>query len=217
VWDLIGRFDEYVGHQDFADKSVLDVGTATGLLTFEAERRGARVTSFDAQSAGLWYELPIPGTKFVEDYSSWRIDADRFLEGIRNSYWLCHEELGSTARCFYGDVYELEGDRYDVVIVGQVLVHLRDGLSALAAAAGVCGETLIVVEGNLQGDDPVARLCAGAGTEITYSWYHYSHGWYREVMKMLGFRDVTITTDLYTCNDSRYPREIELATAVATR
>ena len=48
AWDLRGRFDDYVGHVALGGKSVLDVGTANGFLSFEAEKRGATVTSFDA-------------------------------------------------------------------------------------------------------------------------------------------------------------------------
>src|SRR5438309_727154 len=59
VWDLVGRFDDYVGHEDLAGRSLLDVGTASGFLTFEAEQRGAVVTSLDAENAGSWYQLPI--------------------------------------------------------------------------------------------------------------------------------------------------------------
>ena len=45
-WDLRGRFDDYVGGVSVAGKSVLDIGTATGFLSFESEKRGAsRVVS----------------------------------------------------------------------------------------------------------------------------------------------------------------------------
>src|ERR1044072_3997628 len=47
-WDLRGRFDEYIGGVHVAGKSVIDIGAATGFLSFEAEKRGAaRVLSFD--------------------------------------------------------------------------------------------------------------------------------------------------------------------------
>jgi hypothetical protein len=39
-WDLRGRFDDYVGGVGVAGKSVLDIGTATGFLSFEAEKLG---------------------------------------------------------------------------------------------------------------------------------------------------------------------------------
>lgn len=46
-WDLRGREDAYFGGTDFAGKKVLDVGSATGALTFAMEDRGADVTSLD--------------------------------------------------------------------------------------------------------------------------------------------------------------------------
>jgi SAM-dependent methyltransferase len=217
VWELVGRFEDYIGHQELAGRTVLDVGAMTGFLTFEAEKRGATATAFDATSAALWRELPIPGTRFTEDHDVWLRDADEWFDRVKNSFWLSREELGSSARCMYGNIYDLGGEAYDVVIVGQVLVHLNDALSALAAAASVCAETLVVVEGNLPGDEPIAGLCARVGSPITPAWYHYSHGWYREVLAMLGFRDVAITTGHYRCNDPLHPREIELATVVASR
>src|SRR5437762_8211882 len=51
-WDLRGRFDDYLGGVSVAGKSVLDVGTATGFLSFESERLGAsRVVSCDMGDA----------------------------------------------------------------------------------------------------------------------------------------------------------------------
>jgi 2-polyprenyl-3-methyl-5-hydroxy-6-metoxy-1,4-benzoquinol methylase len=57
-WDLRGRFDEYVGHVPLAGKTFLDVGTASGFLSFEAEKRGADVVSFDAASADVIDSFP---------------------------------------------------------------------------------------------------------------------------------------------------------------
>jgi SAM-dependent methyltransferase len=219
--DLRGRFDDYTGHVPLDGRTVLDVGTATGFLTFEAEKRGATVTSFDAVHASLIFELPISGNLFVDNHPAWVESAEPWLERMKNGYWLCHRELGSSADCVYGDVYELSPETigvFDVVLVGQILIHLRDGLSALAGAASVCRETLVVTEGSFDDPSPVARLSGRAHRpEVAYAWYQYSHGWYREVLAMLGFRDVKITTDRYLCNEPSHERVLELATVVASR
>ncbi len=57
-WDLRGRIHEYIGHVEFAGKRVLDIGTASGFLTFEMERLGAEVVSFDADSAARMFFGP---------------------------------------------------------------------------------------------------------------------------------------------------------------
>jgi hypothetical protein len=47
-WDLRETIDDYLGHYDFTGKRALDIGTASGFLTFAMEARGAEVVSFDA-------------------------------------------------------------------------------------------------------------------------------------------------------------------------
>jgi hypothetical protein len=81
----------------------------------------------------------------------------------------------------------------------------------------VCRDTLIVVEGNFEQQQPLARLCGPVPGLRNFAWYHYSHGWYREVLKLLGFRDVSITVGSYRCHWASYDPEIEFATVVAVR
>lgn len=78
----------------------------------------------------------------------------------------------------YGNIYDLAPDvvgLFDVVMAGQILVHLPDGISALAAAASVCRERLIVVEGSFIDESPIAALCGRVDRpEVPDGWYH---GW----------------------------------------
>jgi SAM-dependent methyltransferase len=224
VWDLVGRFGDYTGHIPLNGKTVLDVGTASGFLTFEAESRGATVTSLDLDDPAGDHTnhttIPIIGSEYVTDPVGWRAKGDEQLRGWRNAYRLAHADFGSQARCVYRDVYDIGTDLgvFDVVLVGQLLVHLPDAINALAAAASVCQETIVVTEGNFPVDEPLAALCARANLpDIPYAWYHYSHGWYREVLAMLGFPDVTITVGSYACGQADHADMVELATVVGRR
>src|SRR5258708_29355493 len=120
-WDLRGRFDEYIGGIDLRGQTVLDVGTASGFLSFEAERRGATVFSFDADGPERIQVVP-PAMPDV-----------RYFHGMRNSYLLAHHAFQSKATPIHGDIYRMSEvvPPCDVVIVGQILVHLRDPLVAL--------------------------------------------------------------------------------------
>lgn len=220
TWDLTGRYDEYTNGVDVAGKTVLDIGTASGFLTWEAEKRGGSVTSFDLDRAERLCMLPIRGSDRLVDPGAWRDKAEATLQGWRNAYRLAHRDLGSSAECRYGNVYDLSAGfgRFDVVLLGQLLVHLPDAISALAAASSVCAETIVVVEGNFPVDAPLASLCGRANRpDVPYAWYHYSHGWYREVLGMLGFRAITVTTAEYMCRQPDHAAAIELATIVGTR
>lgn len=82
---------------------------------------------------------------------------------MKYAYWLSHSQLESKARCFYGDIYELDDSfgSFDVVLLGQIFVHLRDGIDALTSAATVCGNKIIIVEGSFHNEYPIAALSGG--------------------------------------------------------
>jgi 2-polyprenyl-3-methyl-5-hydroxy-6-metoxy-1,4-benzoquinol methylase len=46
-WDLRPAIDQYLGRYNFRGKRILDVGTASGFLTFSMEKAGAEVVSYD--------------------------------------------------------------------------------------------------------------------------------------------------------------------------
>src|SRR5258708_37458140 len=132
-WDMRGRFEDYTGNVALAGKRFLDVGTASGFLSFEAERRGADVVSFDSASRDFHRHVPFPEVRrHPTGYFDTSLFPDDF-DGLRNSYWLAHRLLGSRAKCFYGNVYELPATlgEFDVVMVGQILPHFPHPLGPL--------------------------------------------------------------------------------------
>jgi SAM-dependent methyltransferase len=191
-WDLRGRFDEYVGGVDMAGKSVLDVGTATGFLSFEAEKKGAaNVLSFDMSDARQQTFLPFRNKLYCRDPARWAEVYGAEIEQWKNAYWLCHRLLGSKAGVYYGNIYELppELGQFDIAIVGSVLEHLSDQITALASIARLTKETIVVVSPMLQNEERIARFEALASNpEVDFTWWTYSLGVYREVFGMLGFR-----------------------------
>ncbi len=46
--------DEYLGKVDFAGQRVLEIGPASGFLTFEMEKRGAEVVSVEVTDEHGW-------------------------------------------------------------------------------------------------------------------------------------------------------------------
>jgi SAM-dependent methyltransferase len=199
-WDLRGRFDEYIGGVDVAGRKVLDVGTATGFLSFESEKRGADVVSFDIGSGENQTLLPFEKSEFYTNHAAWVEDRTWNFEFWKNAYWYCHRLLKSKARVYYGDVYHIpvELGCFDVTVVGAILMHLSDPVSALASIARVTGDVMVVVDGMLDTDDPVARLMGRASSpENDSSWWTLSRGVYREVLGMLGFEIDKITRESY--------------------
>jgi hypothetical protein len=65
-WDLRGRVDEYLGNVDFAGKRVLEIGPASGFLTFEMEKRGAEIVSVEVTAKHGWDFVPYPAARLQE-------------------------------------------------------------------------------------------------------------------------------------------------------
>lgn len=217
AWDLRGRFRDYTGGVDVAGKSVLDVGTATGWVSFEAERHGAaQVVGLDAADDVVPQHVPCLRSAEHDRPAASAAD-DPYRTGMRRSYWLCHERLGSSAAVVYGDVYKV-GDHVsgaDVVIVGQILVHQRDPLEALLQCARVADETLVIVEGSFDSNQPVMKFCGLNG--IHYSWFLLSSAMYVEYLRLLGFELTSVTNNRYRCTHADATPEMEIWTYVARR
>jgi SAM-dependent methyltransferase len=202
-WDLRGRFDDYILGTSVGGKSVLDVGTASGFLSFEAEKRGAKVVSIDASTAGQWDRVPFVDSLHVTDYAAWLQKSEKWFDRLKRSYWLAHRELNSVNRVYYGNAYELPSElgTFDVVIVGQILVHLRDIVRALSSISSRCRDTLVIAEGMVENPEPVSHWLARADNpKKEGQFWHHSTGLYREVLSILGFELHSKESRNYRCN-----------------
>lgn len=209
-WDLRGRFEDYTGRVELAGRTVLDVGTASGFLTFEAEKRGAAVTSFDAESWTQLQHLPCrQALDAIPEVANWA----RMARG----YWFAHRCFGSRAKAVYGDVYKLSElvPQHDIVVMGQILAHLRDPLEAIRHASLVARDTLIISEGSFEADAPLSVFLGGA--DNLWLWWHLSVPLYRHWLSILGFDVTQAAKHQYRCNHPAMPRDVDVWTFVARR
>lgn len=143
-WDLRGREAEYLGGVPLAGRSVLEIGPASGHLSFWMEAQGADVTAFDLGEDRPWDFVPFAGL----DLEAANADRRTHLRRLQNSWWLLREARQARAKAVYGTVYDIgpKLGTFDVVTLNSVLLHLRDPMGALIRAASVCGRTLVVTE-----------------------------------------------------------------------
>lgn len=208
-WDLRGRFADYSDGFDFTGKSVLDVGTGSGFLSFSAEQAGATdVVSFDMDSTIRQDFLPFREKPYFQDRADLVLQRDWWLNQWKNAYWLSHRLLESKARTFYGDVYDMPESlgQFDIVVLGSILEHLADPIKAMTAAARRSSHTILIVTPMIESDDRIARFEGDCEQpDIDYIFWTYSQGIYHHVLSMLGFDIVKVSQFKFNANWSDEP------------
>lgn len=143
-WDLRKGVDQYLGGVNFKGKRVLELGTASGFLCFEMEKRGAEVIAYDIGENEKWDVVPFAQYDYKEFMKTYR----EYTDGFKNAFWLSHKALNSKAKVVYGSVYEIpeEIGVVDIATFGCILLHLRDPFLAMQSALRLVKETVIVTD-----------------------------------------------------------------------
>jgi SAM-dependent methyltransferase len=191
--------------------TVLDVGSATGFFAFEFERRGALVVSTELPSL---HDLDrFPGQS-VEN-SLRKIERMIFpdgldLESLRRGdseqelyrclldgpFQFCRQRLGSKVERCYSTIYDLTLEKhgvphgFDLIFVGDVLVHTLYPLKALAALAPLCRGELVFAQMLPDGpQEPPAMMYVGGGDpeEDHISWWLPNESCLVQMLTKLGF------------------------------
>jgi SAM-dependent methyltransferase len=144
VWDLRADVDNYLGHVDLGGKRVLELGTASGFLCFEMEKRGAEVIGYDLSDKQFWDLVPFAASGAAFNKTAHQAH----IRQLNNGWWLAHRLLQSRARVVYGSIYDIPEDigQVDVATFGCILLHLQNPFRALAQAARLVKDTLIITE-----------------------------------------------------------------------
>jgi SAM-dependent methyltransferase len=211
-WDLREGVDKYLGKVDFARQRVLEIGPASGFLTFEMEKRGAEVVSVEVTAEHGWDFVPYPAERLEEVFGQRRI----VMQQLKNSYWFSHVALQSKAKVYYGDVYNLPASlgQFDVAVMGSVLLHCRDPLR-IVEQCGKMARTLIVVDmfhQDLEGA-PVCRLAPTPENFLWHTWWHFSTQFFTQFLAIMDFT----TSETLTHQQYHRGKPYTLFTIVARR
>lgn len=217
-WDLRGSIDDYLGHYDFAGRRVLDVGAASGILSFHVEQRGADVVSYDLSENYDWDIVPFS----ENDNDATRASRRAHLRKINNGYWLCHKAFNSRAHMVNGVVYDIPQSigEVDVTIFGSILLHLRDPFLALENGARLTREAIIVSDVSPYGQfaskfkrTPRFMPRAAKPNGINDGWFRLPPLLVQEYLGILGFKNCSLSWNTYRYRD----RTVPIYTIVARR
>jgi O-methyltransferase len=192
-WNLIGGEEEYLGAVTVESRRVLELGPATGWLTAWLEQQGASVVCFDVGWDLCQDLMPLPDL----DLADYRLRCVDHVCRIQNSWWYLRRDHRLSAQVVYGSIYDLPDDigRFDMSILGCILLHLRDPFRALEQAARRTEYTIVIVEPfvpELLDRTGTARWNPTNGENPTGWWYH-SPSVITDMLTVLGFGDVVVS------------------------
>jgi SAM-dependent methyltransferase len=203
---------------DMRGMRVLDVGSASGYFAFEFARRGATVVSVDLpsfyaldrfpgqdieQTIAKIGEMIVP--KVMESASGGELGGylkkytaeQLYFYLIEGPFSLCRKVLGWDIQRCLSTVYDLTeentGGNFDLVFMGDILVHTLNPLQALAAVAPLCRGTLILAQLMPEGADgkPVFEYIGGDTPESDeVTWWLPNKPALIAILKKLGFQTV---------------------------
>lgn len=200
-WDLRGMESIYLGGVDFYKKRVLEVGAASGFLTFYMERQGAEVIACDLSEKDLWDIVPLAN----HDYFKEQKQRQAGLCRINNAFWFAHRTFHSAARMVYCSIYDLPASigMVDIAVYSAVLIHLRDPFLGLQKGLQLTRQKVIITEQvhmrylpfmllaslleKLRIHAPLAIFIPSPRREKMDSWWAITPTMMRSFLRVLGF------------------------------
>jgi 2-polyprenyl-3-methyl-5-hydroxy-6-metoxy-1,4-benzoquinol methylase len=130
-WDLRDNVDEYLGNTFFKDKSVLELGPASGFLTFYMESKGADVTCVELSTKNDKWDV-VPNCK--KDWKKMELDHRmNDLTKLQKAFWFSHKANNSKAKVINTHIYNLgsQVEQFDIALLGSILLHLQNPFEAI--------------------------------------------------------------------------------------
>jgi tRNA (mo5U34)-methyltransferase len=183
MFDHRRSVDRYLLPASLTGLRCLDVGTMDGFWAFEMERRGAlEVVATDVAEVD---DLDWPPL--------WRARVQPALdETKRERFELVHAALGSRVERVERSVYDLDVDlgEFDLVFCGDLLIHLKDPITALQRIRTLCRGSAIVA-------NPVQRFRLWPRRALAqfdgmdeFQWWQLSEAALQRMMLAVGFARV---------------------------
>jgi tRNA (mo5U34)-methyltransferase len=185
MFDHRAALDRYLLPDDLTGMRCLDVGTMDGFWAFEMERRGA--TDVVAADLAEVDDLDWPPL--------WRHRVKPTLDATKEArFRLAHAALDSNVTRIERSIYQLGTDlgRFDLIFCGDLLIHLKDPITAVQRMREVCRGSAIIC-------NPIKRFRFGRQRALAefdgideFQWWLLSEPTIARMMIATGFARVDV-------------------------
>lgn len=219
AFDYRRSLDSFKFSDNMEGMNILDVGSATGFFAFEFEKRGANVISVEVPSMADWdrfpgetvqqmlkkFERALPHLSSLTPEQANHLFRTNTLEELHHllldgPFKFCHRVLKSRVQRCYSTIYDLSKEKvgrdgFDLVFLGDILVHTLYPLKALAAVASLCRGTLIISQHlpkTLEFQPAMFYLAGDKLGEDAATWWLPNTSCFEQILKKLGFNEVVV-------------------------
>lgn len=210
----------YLGNFNFAGKTVLEFGPASGFLGLKMEQAGAKVTAFEIPEGSTPDLIPIPGIDMAEV----RKRQVEIISLFRKNWRYYHSLFGSKNEVIYGDIYDLSkiDRRFQVATFSAILLHLANPFCAIQEAAKITDETIIVtdVQHPALKDQPYLEFNPHPKSTDGAGWWLLSHGAVSRMLSTVGFHKQALSFSTHRLFDnptSEKFTDMQFFTIIASR
>jgi len=186
-WDLRGRVEEYLGEVDFSSKSVLEIGPASGFLSFHMEKEGAKVTCVEPPIETFWDLVPRTGV----DLQALKIKFGEHIQRIRSSFWYLHTSYQSKVQLYEANAYDLptELGQFDIGLLGSILLHCSCPVRMIESVSRRVENTMIICDTYHEhlGSGPVCSLLPSMDNSTIDTWWLFTPQFFVNYLGVLGF------------------------------
>jgi len=186
-WDLREGVNQYLGEVDFLGKSVLEIGPASGFLSFHMEKQGAKVTCIEPPIETFWDLVPRAGV----DLEAMRIKFGKHIQRIRNSFWYSHTLYHSDVQLYEASAYNLPAElgQFDIGLLGSILLHCSSPVRMIESVSRRVTNTMIICDTYREhlGTGPVCSLLPSMDNSTIDTWWLFTPQFFLNYLGVLGF------------------------------
>ena len=226
LFDLRKNIEIFLGNCNFKNKKVLELGPASGFITFYLESKGAKMTCIDLSiKKDKWDTVPHANKNWVKK----QIQDMKRLSKVRNAFWFAHKQHNSKAKLLETHINNLPKSTpiHDYGLVATVLLHIQNPFLALQMMSSKVKEKIIIIDliddmgivssknklkiSNInksissiyfKKNTLIKFLPQNTNTNLNYdTWWKLSPSAIVEMMKVLGFEKEKYLEHIQYCNN----------------
>ena len=143
LFDLRKNIDQLLGNCTFKNKKVLELGPASGFITFYLESLGAKMTCIDLS---IKKDKPDIVPHANVNLKKKQIELMKEISKTRNAFWFAHKQHKSKAKLIETHINNLTKSTlmHDYGLVATVLLHIQNPFLALQKISSRVKEKMII-------------------------------------------------------------------------